>query len=321
VMSRACDAASCSEITFTDSSDNSDHRGACDEVATVNTSLLSIPQRRRKTEGGRPKNFLYLQARYLDSQEGPSLEVKSPSPTPSTKKKPRRIKRTNAFYLNRALQNEHDESFRTSASDESRGSITNSLGSNYGTTVGSCESLDYRIRRQQKMSYIIASKSDHMLLNLKKKMKKRTPKYQGSVDTLQLTNTEHEHPATARLLRSKVSHQSFDYRHKKYMVCMGCSQPVLEGSLAIRTADLPPKQVWHIGCFKCSECDSKMTDLTYHPYEGKKYCAAHKPLLVKTCGVCYQEITDAVFTKANGRYYHTEHFQCWRCTEVMKNLD
>ncbi|KAL5259123.1 hypothetical protein ACHWQZ_G009548 [Mnemiopsis leidyi] len=304
-------------------------------------SLLSIPKPRkhRSKSVDRSKQFISLHARYVeDNNDKPKIVTETRSPT--TKKKPRRIKRTNAFYLNRATvtdeELDHRRSCTSAASDDSsRMSISNAsvgesasarslwLSQSTDTDQGSCESLNVRSRRRMKLNSALVMGQRDILINLKKKMKKKTPKYQGTIDRIQkkcitiLGGSEQVESMSTRLIKSKAAHHSFETNQTNFLYCGDCGDVILKGSLVICSNESPPKNVWHPRCFKCYICGRHLVNLIYHPFEGRRYCSRHKPYLPKICSYCMEEIKFETFTRANGRYYHPEHFQCWQCAVVL----
>lgn len=329
-------------ILLTDSSTDQSLGSAGSHLSK--SSLLSIPQprklRSKSADRDRSKHFLSLHARYVEdsSVDKPKILTEA-NKSPRTKKKPRRIKRTNAFYLNKSNNgmtdddlDTHRRSCTSATSDESsRLSVSNvSVSERWASqsgpdTDGSLESLDLRSRRRTKISSTLAMGQKDVLINLKKKMQKKNPRYQGSIDVIQRTilrimgsSFDIATDASNRLLLSKAAHHSFDCKRKQYLFCGDCNGTIIEGDLVVCSNESSPKLVWHPNCFKCSECDCALVDLVYHIYEGRKYCTLHKPILPKICSYCMEEITQSEeYSKANGRFYHPEHFQCWQCATVL----
>ncbi|XP_023341603.1 protein espinas [Eurytemora carolleeae] len=56
--------------------------------------------------------------------------------------------------------------------------------------------------------------------------------------------------------------------------CSGCDKTLTAGSLAVCAPKLPTN-LYHPGCFTCTQCQELLVDLTYCTYENNLYCERH----------------------------------------------
>ncbi|KAJ1919242.1 Rho-type gtpase-activating protein [Mycoemilia scoparia] len=96
---------------------------------------------------------------------------------------------------------------------------------------------------------------------------------------------------------------------KPFPKCSGCLKG-LEGGKAIRFAD----GVWHIECFRCSNCDNLIQSDASLLFlaEGKPICQDCS----YCCSLCKQLIYDEAIFTVEGTY----HSECFRCAQCKKRI-
>eukprot|EP01083_Nonionella_stella_P000882 2506_1 len=87
--------------------------------------------------------------------------------------------------------------------------------------------------------------------------------------------------------------------------CALCEKPVEEGLTALDRA-------WHVGCFKCVECDMGFGDgKSFKPVDGWPYCEkCYRDKMGLRCATCHEVIDNAKVLRALDLYFHLECFVC-----------
>ncbi|ORY89913.1 hypothetical protein BCR43DRAFT_464653 [Syncephalastrum racemosum] len=115
-------------------------------------------------------------------------------------------------------------------------------------------------------------------------------------------------------------HDGHPYCEKDYMAkfghaCMGCGEIISGEFLNALGGD------WHKSCFVCADCGKAFTSTTFFVRNDKPYCEHHykhplKAAGVKICHGC-DEAIDGKAVSAFGKDYHSQHFQCARCSKLL----
>ncbi len=120
--------------------------------------------------------------------------------------------------------------------------------------------------------------------------------------------------------------------------CEKCKETLHAGEIAISAEHADPLARWHPKCFSCDECSELLNDLLYYNYENRIYCQKHYNVLTKPkvfCAACdmvrilsklsnyfqlkyikfdhLKVIETNEYVKAEGHFWHKEHFVCWDC--------
>ncbi|XP_055700795.1 prickle planar cell polarity protein 3-like isoform X5 [Phlebotomus papatasi] len=100
--------------------------------------------------------------------------------------------------------------------------------------------------------------------------------------------------------------------------CVGCSEGLKQGDLAVIAPKFRDHMMWHPRCFCCTACQELLVDLTYCVFEDKLYCERHYAEMLKPrCNACDELIFSGEYTKAMSKDWHTTHFCCWQCDESL----
>lgn len=69
--------------------------------------------------------------------------------------------------------------------------------------------------------------------------------------------------------------------------CVGCSEGLKQGDLAVIAPKFRDHMMWHPRCFCCTACQELLVDLTYCVFEDKLYCERHYAEMLKPrCNAC-----------------------------------
>jgi len=134
---------------------------------------------------------------------------------------------------------------------------------------------------------------------------------------------------TVKSNESKQSEKSFNkglsencstsYISSPTWECIGCSQSMLPGDVAIFAERVGPEKCWHPTCFCCTQCGEILEDLLYYHNKGKLYCGRHyaEVLRIPRCAACDELIFSAEYTGAEDKFWHIRHFCCWLCDSPL----
>ncbi|KAE9555768.1 hypothetical protein FO519_000982 [Halicephalobus sp. NKZ332] len=77
-------------------------------------------------------------------------------------------------------------------------------------------------------------------------------------------------------------------------------------------------EVFHKDCFRCSTCETLLTDLLYFFKNGDYLCGRHfGDANFPRCGGCDELILTREYTEADGKSWHNDHFCCSKCDEPL----
>ncbi|ESP04541.1 hypothetical protein LOTGIDRAFT_135992 [Lottia gigantea] len=96
-------------------------------------------------------------------------------------------------------------------------------------------------------------------------------------------------------------------------VCGKCGMKVLGEVNGCSAMD----QIFHLGCFTCSNCGCGLHGKSFFQMENKPYCESCYVNTLEKCSVCSKAITDRLL-RATGRPYHPA---CFTCVVCGKSLD
>ncbi|GAB0100558.1 PET domain-containing protein [Sergentomyia squamirostris] len=69
--------------------------------------------------------------------------------------------------------------------------------------------------------------------------------------------------------------------------CIGCTETLKQGDLAVIAPKFRDHMMWHPRCFSCTACQELLVDLTYCVFEDKLYCERHYAEMLKPrCNAC-----------------------------------
>eukprot|EP00794_Sanderia_malayensis_P015240 gene15240-16814_t len=98
-----------------------------------------------------------------------------------------------------------------------------------------------------------------------------------------------------------------------YGICYKCEKNVSgEGNGCTAMSN-----VYHIECFICKNCGTKLTGKEFYSVEGEPFCEPCYNDSLEDCVACAQKIKERIL-RAQGYSYHPE---CFTCSACMKNLD
>ena len=101
--------------------------------------------------------------------------------------------------------------------------------------------------------------------------------------------------------------------------CQGCHLVMPPGSVAVFAERSNHGNCWHPACFTCTTCGQWLEDLLYYFSKGKLYCGRDFAALmnIPRCNACDELIFSEEFTKAEGGFWHLDHFCCWFCERQL----
>ncbi|KAG7261390.1 hypothetical protein CRUP_014808 [Coryphaenoides rupestris] len=95
--------------------------------------------------------------------------------------------------------------------------------------------------------------------------------------------------------------------------CAMCEENVMGEGTGCTAMD----QVFHVDCFVCRTCNSKLRGKPFYAVEKKAYCEHCYINTLETCTVCSQPILERIL-RATGKAYHPH---CFTCVVCHRSLD
>jgi len=136
----------------------------------------------------------------------------------------------------------------------------------------------------------------------------------------------HEHCFTCKVCRTQIGTRSFIprdldavcvpcYEEQYAQRCIKCNGVINKGGIIYKDAP------WHKECFVCFTCHRQLTGEKFTSQEGKPYCGdCFSQQFAKKCCRCTRPITGIGTTKFisfEGRHWHNECFNCYKCTSNL----
>ncbi|KAL7718271.1 LIM domain-containing protein unc-97 [Entamoeba marina] len=102
------------------------------------------------------------------------------------------------------------------------------------------------------------------------------------------------------------------YRKVSLTFCEKCKHPI-EGR-SIQACGF----LFHVDCFRCTECDLPLTGSTFFRKDGKPYCNYHfYRLFGKVCEKCGEVIEGDDGYQIKEKFYHKKCFVCSQCNKKL----
>ncbi|KAI5628295.1 lipoma-preferred partner [Silurus asotus] len=95
--------------------------------------------------------------------------------------------------------------------------------------------------------------------------------------------------------------------------CASCGENVLGEGTGCTAMD----QVFHVDCFVCMTCSSKLRGKPFYAVEKKAYCEPCYINTLETCNICSKPIMERIL-RATGKAYHPH---CFTCVVCHRSLD
>lgn len=95
--------------------------------------------------------------------------------------------------------------------------------------------------------------------------------------------------------------------------CACCGENVVGEGTGCTAMD----QVFHVDCFACMTCSSKLRGKPFYAVEKKAYCETCYINTLETCNICSKPIMERIL-RATGKAYHP---QCFTCVVCHRSLD
>ncbi|KAL6733715.1 hypothetical protein Aduo_004340 [Ancylostoma duodenale] len=96
-------------------------------------------------------------------------------------------------------------------------------------------------------------------------------------------------------------------------ICVACKSEI--------TADKPGctalDQVFHVACFKCKKCDTKLAGSSFYNIDNDPICDKCYQDTLEKCTKCSKPISDRLLRACGGTF----HVNCFTCTSCNKTLD
>lgn len=96
-------------------------------------------------------------------------------------------------------------------------------------------------------------------------------------------------------------------------VCCTCYQPIGKGRPGCSALD----KTYHIECFTCAVCHTRLAGGSFYSVDGKPYCEKDYKDTLDKCESCGKPILDRIL-RASGKPFHPA---CFTCTACKKSLD
>ncbi|KAI1882873.1 hypothetical protein AGOR_G00239390 [Albula goreensis] len=97
--------------------------------------------------------------------------------------------------------------------------------------------------------------------------------------------------------------------------CASCGENVVGEGTGCTAMD----QVFHVDCFICTTCGSKLRGKPFYAMEKKAYCEPCYVNTLETCSVCAQPIMERIL-RATGKAYHPHCFSCVVCHRSLDGI-
>ncbi|XP_061744685.1 lipoma-preferred partner isoform X2 [Nerophis ophidion] len=95
--------------------------------------------------------------------------------------------------------------------------------------------------------------------------------------------------------------------------CASCGENVVGEGTGCTAMD----QVFHVDCFVCMTCSSKLRGRPFYAVEKKAYCEPCYVNTLETCTICIKPIMERIL-RATGKAYHPH---CFTCVVCQRSLD
>ncbi|XP_072035214.1 lipoma-preferred partner homolog isoform X2 [Amphiura filiformis] len=147
----------------------------------------------------------------------------------------------------------------------------------------------------------------------------RTPEYYVPKPTDQpimapdKSGTEAEIDALTSLLVQNMDSGLGQEEGEFFGMCARCGNKVIGENKGCTAME----QVYHIDCFTCDTCHTKLRGQPFYSLENKSYCENCYVNSLEKCSTCSKPITDRIL-RATGKPYHPE---CFTCVVCGKSLD
>ncbi|KAG5847505.1 hypothetical protein ANANG_G00126760 [Anguilla anguilla] len=97
--------------------------------------------------------------------------------------------------------------------------------------------------------------------------------------------------------------------------CSSCGENVVGEGTGCTAMD----QVFHVNCFTCTTCGSKLRGKPFYAMEKKAYCEPCYVNTLESCSVCAQPIMERIL-RATGKAYHPHCFSCVVCHRSLDGI-
>uniref|UniRef100_A0A8C6TYD5 LIM domain containing preferred translocation partner in lipoma n=1 Tax=Neogobius melanostomus TaxID=47308 RepID=A0A8C6TYD5_9GOBI len=95
--------------------------------------------------------------------------------------------------------------------------------------------------------------------------------------------------------------------------CASCGENVVGEGTGCTAMD----QVFHVDCFVCMTCSSKLRGKPFYAVDKKAYCEPCYINTLETCNICSKPIMERIL-RATGKAYHPH---CFTCVVCQRSLD
>ncbi|NXU65893.1 LPP protein, partial [Horornis vulcanius] len=116
---------------------------------------------------------------------------------------------------------------------------------------------------------------------------------------------------TKKMLYDMENPPSDDYFGR----CARCGENVVGEGTGCTAMD----QVFHVKCFTCIMCSSKLRGQPFYAVEKKAYCEPCYINTLEQCSVCAKPIMERIL-RANGKAYHPHCFTCVMCHRSLDGI-
>ncbi|XP_051569154.1 lipoma-preferred partner homolog isoform X1 [Myxocyprinus asiaticus] len=97
--------------------------------------------------------------------------------------------------------------------------------------------------------------------------------------------------------------------------CASCGENVVGEGTGCTAMD----QVFHVDCFICMTCGSKLRGKPFYAVEKKAYCEPCYINTLETCNICSKPIMERIL-RATGKAYHPQCFTCVVCHQSLDGI-
>ncbi|XP_057283433.1 lipoma-preferred partner isoform X4 [Pezoporus wallicus] len=116
---------------------------------------------------------------------------------------------------------------------------------------------------------------------------------------------------TKKMLYDMENPPSDDYFGR----CARCGENVVGEGTGCTAMD----QVFHVECFTCMKCNSKLRGQPFYAVEKKAYCEPCYINTLERCSVCAKPIMERIL-RATGKAYHPHCFTCVMCHRSLDGI-
>ncbi|XP_019359017.1 PREDICTED: lipoma-preferred partner [Gavialis gangeticus] len=116
---------------------------------------------------------------------------------------------------------------------------------------------------------------------------------------------------TKKMLYDMENPPSDDYFGR----CARCGENVVGEGTGCTAMD----QVFHVNCFTCMTCSSKLRGQPFYAVEKKAYCEPCYINTLEQCSVCAKPIMERIL-RATGKAYHPHCFTCVMCHRSLDGI-